>query len=541
MNIQHRNEVTGFVRAEGQQIVNGNGKPFLLRGVGLGSWLLPEGYMWRFPEQGDRPRRMEKMIEEVIGQVKAEQFWETYYDFHSSEADIRRIAEEGFNSVRLPINARFLIEDGYPVRFKEQHMQILDRMIDWCKTYKLYVILDLHGAPGGQTGTNIDDSENDQPQLFMEESHRQATIEIWRELASRYKDEWIVAGYDLLNEPLPEWFKMYNDQVMPLYKEITEAIREIDKKHMIILEGAHWATDWSVFDDKFDDNLMLQFHKYWNNPDQESIQKFLDKRDEWNVPIFMGEGGENNIEWYVGAFSLYDDLSISWNFWTWKKITTSNSPCSIRQPEGWQLFVDYLQGGSKPDADTAERILTSYLENMRIENCDYHPEVVNSLLRRPSLQIPAIFYGYRREGISYSLAHKVEQNVGFRVQDGTDIRFIDSTRTTPNFEHGRGQTWADDERLCLQASSEDWFKYEIFVRSSQEYSSYAMEVKMSAVGEDACLTIFVDDEKVESISLQGEEWRTYPLNNRLSLTQGLHQIQLKVAMGTIRMDWLAIR
>lgn len=150
-------------------------------------------------------------------------------------------------------------------------------------------------------------------------------------LAERYKDEWIVAGYDLLNEPLPEWFAEHNDQVMPLYREIIAAIREVDARHMIILEGVHWATDWSIFEEKPgnelpDQNLMLQFHKYWNNPDTESIQKYLDAREQLNVPLFMGEGGENNKDWYAGAFRLFEDHGISWNFWTWKKLDTDNSP-----------------------------------------------------------------------------------------------------------------------------------------------------------------------------------------------------------------------
>lgn len=102
-------EVSGFLYADGHRIRNGEGRELLLRGVGLGSWLLPEGYMWRFPERGDRPRRIEAMITELIGPEDAEVFWETYYDRYVTEADIARIAEEGFNSVRIPINARYIL------------------------------------------------------------------------------------------------------------------------------------------------------------------------------------------------------------------------------------------------------------------------------------------------------------------------------------------------------------------------------------------------------------------------------------------------
>jgi endoglucanase len=382
---QHGNEseVSGYVRAEGRKLVNGEGRELLLRGVGFGNWLLPEGYMWKFPKEGDRPRRMERMVENLIGPGKAALFWELYYDRYITEEDIIRIAAEGFNSVRVPINARFLMKEGMlPLQVKEHRLAYIDRLIAWCREHRLYVILDLHGAPGGQTGTNIDDSERDQPELFTDDKNKQLTVELWRMLAARYKDEWIVAGYDLLNEPLPDWFAEYNHHMMPLYKEIIQAIREVDQRHMIILEGVHWATDWSIFTEKLDSNLMLQFHKYWSTPDTESLRPFLDKRVEWDVPIFMGEGGENNNDWYAQAFQLFEDHSISWNFWPWKKLDTKNSPCSIPMPVDWNLLVRYLEGGERPDTDSAERILWEFLDHLPLGQCAYHEEVIRALFRK---------------------------------------------------------------------------------------------------------------------------------------------------------------
>ncbi|MEF2964482.1 cellulase family glycosylhydrolase [Paenibacillus sp. M1] len=536
-------EVSGFLRADGQRLVNGEGREVLLRGVGFGGWLLPEGYMWRFPEEGDRPRRIERMIEQLIGKEKAARFWHEYYNAHTAEADIRRIAEEGFNSVRLPINARFLIEEEEPLRLKPEHLQLLDRMIGWCKQYGLYVILDLHGAPGGQTGTNIDDSERDLPELFVNEGHRKAAVELWAALAERYKDEWIVAGYDLLNEPLPEWFNGYNDRIMPLYKEMTEAIRRVDRNHMIILEGAHWATDWSIFDEKFDDNLMLQFHKYWNNPDQASIQQFLDKREEWNVPIFMGEGGENNLEWYVGAFGMYEDLKVSWNFWTWKKIDTNNSPCSIRKPANWQLLVDYLQGGSKPNAEEAEAVLREFLSNMRLENCDYYQEVVNALFRRPPLRYPAIFYGHKGQGVSYGLQNAAKCNIGFRQEDGTDIRFIRSLRTEPNFQHGGGEPWAEEDRLLLQAHTGDWFNYEfnVYPENSDASKTLLLCIRAAAPEGNAKIEVTVNEREKITLDVVSQAWSDYEISGELNIGPGRHVIGIKALDHPVQLDWLDIK
>lgn len=535
-------EVTGFLKVVGPKLINGEGQEIILRGVGFGSWLLPEGYMWLFPEQGDRPRRIERMIEELIGEEKAEQFWDIYYDRYISESDVRQIAIEGYNSVRVPINSRFLIEesDTESVRYNGKHLLLIDKVISWCREHRLYVILDLHGAPGGQTGTNIDDSENDQPELFVHEGNKQITIDLWRILADRYKEEWIVAGYDLLNEPLPNWFSVHNDQIMPLYRDITRAIREVDDRHMIILEGAHWATDWSIFNDNFDDNLMLQFHKYWNNPDTESIQKYLDKREEWNVPIYMGEGGENNKEWYAGAFQLFEDHEISWNFWTWKKMGRDNSPCSVNIPSDWQQLIGYLDGGIKPDEITAERILWEYLHNIAFENCVYYPEVTLSLFRRPTTRIPAIFYGYKGEGTSFGIKNRVENNIGFRKHDGTNIRFVEGSRTIPNFEHVKGETWQADEQLFVQLDSEDWVAYEFTVGKTSYSSEYVVDLQLFTPNERATLAVSIDDTSIEEIEIVGESWKTSRMRNPFELDPGQHRIVLTAMGNSIGIQWLQV-
>ncbi|WP_027084486.1 cellulase family glycosylhydrolase [Cohnella panacarvi] len=532
-------DVQGFLKAVGRKLVNEAGREVRLRGVGFGSWMLPEGYMWRFPNAGDRPRRIEAMVRELIGEEKAERFWSLYYERYIAETDIARIAQEGFNSVRLPVHWRVLMEEREPVVFKENGFRILDQVIAWCREHRLYVVLDLHGAPGGQTGTNIDDSERDLPELFTDERNRRLTIELWRKLAKRYKDEWIVAGYDLLNEPLPDWFAKYNPLVMPLYRDIIQAIREEDSRHMIILEGAHWATDWTIFDDRPDDNLMLQFHKYWNNPDTESIRKFLDKRDEWNVPIYMGEGGENNKDWYAGAFRLYEDHDISWNFWTWKKMDTDNSPCSIRKPEGWEKLVAYLEGGEKPSPDTAERILWTYLDNLPIEACDYHPAVVNALFRRPSVRIPAIFYGYKGEGDGFGFGGKREtRTIGFRDTDGTDIRFASETEdATPNFQHGGGEPWQEKDWMYVHLEQGDWLAYTF---ETEKTHSIGVDIRASSTVNGSRLAVTVDGAAIGAAAPSPAVWTTVTLTDARLLTIGHHRIEIKAEAGTVDLMWLQL-
>jgi len=265
-----RDRVYGFLRTDGTRIVNERGEEVLLTGMGLGNWLLWEGYMWRFYGRYDRPRTIETLLCEVAGEEYTADFIRRFRETYITKEDVRLMAEEGFNSVRVPIGWRVLMdnEPGYPLR--EDGFQLLDRFIDWCETYKLYVILDLHGAPGGQTGANIDDCFDDRPRLFTDPESRDAALKLWKVMAKRYKDRWIVGAYDLLNEPLRPCADKryplipdYRDELVRFYRDAIAEIRKIDTKHTIQVEGRNWASKADIFDTRWDDNLVIHFHRYW--------------------------------------------------------------------------------------------------------------------------------------------------------------------------------------------------------------------------------------------------------------------------------------
>ncbi|MFB4279845.1 glycoside hydrolase family 5 protein [Nonomuraea sp. MTCD27] len=378
------NRFAGFVRASGTELVDGSGTPLLLRGIGLGNWLLAEGYMWRFGDEMNSARLIERRVESLVGPTRAAEFWTRFRAAFVAEEDIAAIARMGFDHVRVPLNSRELIdEDGAFLG----GFAYVDDLLRWCATHNLWVLLDLHGAPGGQTGTNIDDSPNGMPELFMDERHRRLTIRLWEEIARRYADNPVVLGYDLLNEPLPnEWQHLYPDELVALYRDLTAAIRAIDPAHLIMYEGSHWATNWSIFTEVFDPNSALQFHRYWCPPDRASIQPYLDVRDRLGVPVYMGEGGENTPEWVYTAHRLYEGHGIGWNLWPWKKLDTLTSPVSAPLPEDWSLIAD-------PDATVepgpAWKILEGFLDSVALAACQERTEIVNAAFGRAPLRIPA--------------------------------------------------------------------------------------------------------------------------------------------------------
>jgi endoglucanase len=460
----------GFVHASGGRLVDGLGEPLILRGVALGNWLLPEGYMWKFEHPlTQSPREIEALVVDLVGLDLAADFWRRFRATFITEDDIAQIRVEGMNHVRLPINSRVVMDESGELI--EDGLKLIDHAIDWCRKHELWVVLDLHGAPGGQTGTNIDDSPHHAPELFTDERYRSLTLKLWRAMARRYRDETVVAAYDLLNEPLPNVYQhLYAGQLRDLYRELTAAIRDVDPNHMISYEGTHWATNWDVFTEVWDSNSILQFHKYWSSPDRASIKRYVDTGRELGLPIYMGEGGENNLDWTQTAFQLYDDSAISWNFWTWKKVETLTSPCSVNAPSGWGEITAFAAGkGAKPECARAQQTMNELVDAMALANCTYRPDVMSSVLRRPPLRIPAFGFGFRGAGESYKTRAAVPLP-GFRTDDLVTIRRANGIEYGDlDWNRTDGVARAAADELLVSLHSGDWVAYDIAVRSPSRF------------------------------------------------------------------------
>lgn len=452
-------DFSGFVRREGIEILDGTGRPLLLRGVGIGNWLLAEGYMWK-TSPADSGRQIEALVADLIGEDAAARFWREFRENFFSENDVRRIAESGFDHIRLPLNARLLQdEDGRPM---EAGFALIDRCIEWCRTHRLWLLLDLHGAPGGQTGTNIDDSPRGEPDLFIDPArYRDKTIALWVELATRYRHETVVMGYDLLNEPLPnDWQHKYADELVALYNDLTAAIRAVDPDHLIMYEGSHWATNWSIFTEVWDKNCVLQFHRYWMPPDRAHIAEYLEARERLGLPIYMGEGGENNLHWLYAAHRLYETHSIGWNLWPWKKIDTRTSPASIVPPVGWSDITAFAQGGPRPSAAAAQATLDALLEAMKIDNCVSNEGVLRAIMAEAPAEVPAWAYGYRGAGESYAVAGGVA-HPGLRGDEATGIAPLNPEGFALSFHHTNGRPYEPNEQLGVALDAGDWLEFEV--------------------------------------------------------------------------------
>lgn len=377
-----------FVSVRGKEFISPEGKPIFLKGINLGNWLLPEGYMFEF-KKTNSPQTIYTMFNQLVGEAESRKFWKSFQDNYITYEDIKFIKKAGFNSVRVPFSYRLFVSKDDPLKLEGVGYEMLEKVVGWCKRENLYVVLDMHAAPGGQTGDNIDDGYG-YPFLYENAEDQELTIKIWQKLAARYKDETIVIGYDLLNEPIAHFFDQtyFNPKLEPLYKRIVSAIREADKNHVIFLGGAQWNSNFKVFGAPFDPKLVYTFHKYWVDVNQQTVQEYVDFSNKYNVPLWMGESGENTYEWIVSFRELLEKNQISWCFWTYKRLNAKATIASIQKPADWDEIVKFSESPrttfeevrkSRPPREKMEKALKDYLEQIKFANCKINEEYLKSL------------------------------------------------------------------------------------------------------------------------------------------------------------------
>lgn len=387
----------GFLRTDGKRIINDKGN-VLLRGIGLGGWMLQEGYMLKVPGAGQQHKIRER-IEALLSPPQSQEFYDTWLSNHTRKIDIDSLKSWGFNSVRLPMHYNLFTlpadkEQPGNNTWLDKGFAITDSLLNWCKSNKMYLVLDLHAAPGGQgNDLNISDADSTQPSLWASEPNQQKTIALWRKIAERYANEPWIGGYDILNEPNFGFTdpvndrngakEQYNEPLKKLLVEITNAIREVDKRHIIIIEGNGWGNNYHGLLPPWDPNMVLSFHKYWNFNDLASIQNILDTREKYNIPVWLGETGENSNVWYTQVVRLLETNNIGWAFWPLKKLG-SNNPLEIRSNLNYEELLRFWNGkGPQPKESNVYSGLLELATYAKLETNIFHKDVIDALFRQP--------------------------------------------------------------------------------------------------------------------------------------------------------------
>ena len=372
-------EPVRFVTISGHDLITPQGEKLFIRGTNLGNWLNPEGYMFGF-NKTNSARFINEMLCQLVGPDEAAEFWRAFKDNYITRHDIEFIASTGANTIRLPFHYKLFTDEDYMgLTHSQDGFARVDSVVAWCHDNGLYLILDMHDAPGGQTGDNIDDSYG-YPWLLESEASQQLFCNIWQKIADYYKNEPVILGYELLNEPIAPYFpnmEELNAKLEPLYRRATQAIRQVDNNHIILIGGAQWNGNFRPFKDgSYDQKLMYTCHRYGGEATREAIANFIHFRDSVNLPMYMGEIGHNSDEWQAAFSKVMQENGIGYTFWPYKKLDSS---CfmGIQRPANWDLIVQFAESPrttykeireARPDQTLARKILMDFIDNCKCRN-----------------------------------------------------------------------------------------------------------------------------------------------------------------------------
>ena len=482
-----------YVKSNGKAIFDGSGHTLLIRAMGIGGWMVQEGYMLQTASFANPQHKIKDTIEDLIGATATEAFYDAWLENHFNKADVDSMAAWGFNTIRVPMhyNLFTLPIEEEPVlgqnTWLNKGFNLLDSVVTWAEDAGLYVILDLHAAPGGQGyDQGISDYDPTKPSLWESVHNRTKTVALWKKLAEKFATDTTIAGYDLINEP--NWNLPGGTLLRNLYEDITDSIRTVDTNHIIFIEGNWFANTFTGLTPPWDNNMAYSPHKYWSPVNSVAdIQYGLDLRDTYNVPIWFGETGENSNAWYTGLISIMESEGVGWAWWPLKKVETINAPLSIDKNLGYQQLLNYWSGSaSAPSVADATAALMQLATNLKAENCTYNRGVIDAMFRQiydPTAlpwkehTIPGIVHASEYDmgplGVAYYDTESMQLNPppawnsGWTYRnDGVDVQAFSDFVNSNGYCVG----WVD---------TDDWMQYTVDIAQD---SVYTIKVRQGANG-----------------------------------------------------------
>ena len=355
-----------------------SGREIVLRGVNLGGWMIQES--WMCPVYG--PDRQWANLDTINAMKRREftgeqiqELFDAYQDNWITADDFDFFKSKGVNSIRVPFWYRNFMSDeagawinndnGSEAVTANPGFKRLDWAVEQAKKRGIYVILDMHGAPGGQSMDHSCGTLG-KNEVYTNQAYERITVDLWKAVALRYKNEAAVAAYDLLNEPQnnggysganawqPGSVRAVYETVR-MYDILYRAVRSVDPDKICIMEGI-WSMNLPdpkyVHNGGADQNnrysgktsawlnVMYSMHLYdskWNDINKR-VNELIKARNDWKVAVHVGEfNNGDNLQ--TDAYNLYNDKKISWNMWTYK-IAGANMG-------NWSLY----QAANKPKAD----------------------------------------------------------------------------------------------------------------------------------------------------------------------------------------------
>jgi endoglucanase len=333
------------VSRSGASIVNSDGSVFVPRGVNLGNWLHHEGYLMGGGTSISHSRFLAGLVD-LVGQSAVDAWVPQFIANWITLSDFQAMADMGFNVVRLPINYRLLEDDSAPGVYKASGWSYLDNAVNMAQAVGIHVLLDLHSAPGGQSG--FTPADPGPVLLWADTALQDRTVALWTAIAARYASRDCIFGYDLLNEPQPG--NGTASIVATFYQRLATAIRAVDPTHMLVCEPLILSGDLAPLTATVtDSNVCYSTHLYQFGQSDTRASRLA----SWHTsaaaasrPLWVGEWGENTVQWDIDTRAMLENPANDvegWAFWTWKRAQTSVPNLNVVvPPDNWKYVVSWI-------------------------------------------------------------------------------------------------------------------------------------------------------------------------------------------------------
>ncbi|QKX17863.1 carbohydrate-binding protein [Microbulbifer sp. YPW1] len=527
-----------YIHTDGTQIVDGNGNPIHLNGINLGNWLLWEGYLMMGDFNYRTHTQFLNSLADTFGSMaQAKEFEHQWRLNYVTEREIADLKSLGFNTVRVPFHYNLFWENG---QLSDHGFQYFDRLIDYCRTHGLYVLLDMHAAPGYQNpGDHSDnmDSNAGQPRdsvKFWDGNNVQIASQVWRHIADRYKNEPVIWGYDLINEPVPQAGREY--ELLPSLIAMRDAIRQVDNNHAIIAEGSWWASDmqkidWTDADTqtntgisaRWDYNLVYQTHHYvfGNAGWIADLYPRADRTNAMGVPLILGEYGEDNND-IIRQLTDWSLNNIAGQFpWSFKKMSHDRTLWTIAPNSIYSQVVNYINHGGTPPANAYAGMIDFAKNNIGngASNVSWHQGFYDAITTGGSATPPPADC----DNVAPQTTGQIEAE-SFCAMSG--IQLEDTS------DNGGGQNvgWTD---------SGDWLEYRVDV---PETGNYTLTYRIASTASTGQLQLVSGGAQLASTSLPNtggwQNWQSVTAN--INLTAGTQTLRLEVAGPGFNLNWFAL-
>ncbi|MBR4644059.1 MAG: cellulase family glycosylhydrolase [Bacteroidaceae bacterium] len=550
--------IDNFVRVSGTKLLGRDGQKLVMRGTNCGNWMVREPYMMNTSGNLDRQFKFDKMLADMCGEDKVEEFDRLWMDNNFGEADMKFLAEQGFNTLRVPMHYKYftLPIEKEPVAGEQTWVQEgfdrIDSMCVWAERYNILLILDMHACPGGQSSGDICDYDSSKPSLWESEDNRTKLTALWRKIAERYKDQKCVAAYDLINET--NWTLANSNKLLwDTFKAIIKAIREVDTSHIVILEGNSYSNDYTGFPStKMDTKMVLQFHRYGVYNTKSQVQYMADMATKYNCPVYIGEFGENSNSWTAGCINLYEEAMqfAGWTCWPMKK-SNINTILQVKRVTSYDNVISQWQNGTKPSSATLWNACKAWAEAQNISKCTVRTDYLDALLRRPYNDDCLPFTAYQTGDYVYA-AHYDMGPMGKAYWDTDDASYQYNGESFTNWQAG----WVyrndgvdlysgpNDTKNCGYYVGEtkdgEWLQYTI--ENPNDAATWQLQLRYAINSGTSTIRITVNDRPaISSTKLSSTggytTWATKTFSG-VTLPEGTLRIRMYIEKGGLNINWL---